>query len=540
MPKSRPFSRGTGKLRRITYLFLPLLLLSCNFLTRSGADNPAARYGVERNQSIFLTGGQPRTLDPALTYGGPDSPLGHIFGGLVALDTDLRVQPDLASGWHIDDSGTRYTFYLRPNATFHDGRPVTAADVIFSWERAADPATGSDTVLTYLGDVVGVREIVAGEADRITGVQAIDEHTLQVRIDAPKSYFLAKLAYPVAFVVDREEVGDGDWQRAPNGTGPFKLEVWEDDRIIVLTRNDDWYREPPAVAHVVYLLDAGLPLARYENGEIDFVHVGGATLERVRDPNNPLSSDLRTTVSLCTSFLGFNTEMPPLDNPSVRRALNYALDKDRLIAGVFQGNALRATGPLPPGMPAFVARPPAYPFDPERARALLEEAGFRPQASPPLTFTTAGYGEVGSYVTAAITMWEENLGVDVDPVLLDPYRYSEELYGGNVGHVYSYGWCADYPDPQNFLDVLFHSQSPQNIGGYNSARVDELLEAARTEQDAVARLDLYSQIEDLLIEDAPAAFVNHSLTAVLVKPYVKAYELTPMGVPQWHRVGLDR
>ncbi|MDX1686964.1 MAG: hypothetical protein R3248_03185, partial [Candidatus Promineifilaceae bacterium] len=128
----------------------------------------------------------------------------------------------------------------------------------------------------------------------------------------------------------------------------------------------------------------------------------------------------------------------------------------------------------------------------------------------------------------------------VEPALLDPYRYSEELHAGNVGHVYSFGWCADYPDPQNFLDVLFHSESPQNLGGYSNPEVDALLEAARTEQDAAARLDLYAQAEEMIIEDAPAAFVNHSLTAVLVKPYVKGYELTPLGIPQWHRVTIDR
>lgn len=531
-------------MRLITYLLLSLSLLGpllgCNFLTRSGSDNPAARYGVERDESIFVTGGQPRTLDPALTYGGPDSPLGHIFSGLVALDTDLRVQPDLAAGWEIGDDGTRYTFFLRPNATFHDGRPVTAEDVITSWERAADPATGSDTVLTYLGDVVGVRAMVNGEAEHIAGVSALGEHTLEVRVDAPKSYFLAKLAYPVAYVVDGENVSENGWERSPNGTGPFTLEVWEDDQIIVLARNEGWYRDPPSVAHVVYLLDAGLPLARYENGDIDLVGVGGATLERVRDPNSPLAADLRTTVSMCTSFLGFNTRLAPLDEPLVRRALNHALDKDRLLSGVFQGSALRATGPLPPGMPAFAGRPPAYPFAPEQARALLAEAGYRPQASPPLTFTAAGYGDVGALVTAAITMWEENVGVDVEPVLLDPYRYNEELHAGNVGHIYSYGWCADYPDPQNFLDVLFHSQSPQNLGGYSNPEVDALLEAARTERDAGVRIDIYAQVEEMIVADAPAAFVNHSLTAVLVKPYVEGYTLTPLGVPQWHRVTLDR
>ena len=534
-------------MRPITYLLAPVpllallaLLFGCNFLTRSQPDNPAARYGVEREEAIFLTGGQPRTMDPALTYGGPDSPLGHIFSGLVSLDTDLRVQPDLAAGWEVSDGGTRYTFYLRPDATFHDGRPVTTADVIFSWERAAARDTGSDTVLTYLGDVVGVREKAAGEAGQIAGLRAVDEHTLEVRIDAPKSYFLAKLAYPVAFVVDRENVSESDWEHTPNGTGSFTLETWEDDQIIVLARNDGWYRDPPAVSHVVYLLDAGLPLARYENGEIDFVYVGGATLERVRDPNNPLSSDLRTTVSMCTTYLGFNTRLPPLDEPLVRRALNHALDKGRLISGVFQGNALRATGPLPPGMPAFVARPPAYPYDPERARALLAEAGYRPQEAPTIAFSTAGYGEIGPYVTAAITMWEESLGLEIEPQQLDPYRYTEELHAGNVGHIYTFGWCADYPDPQNFLDVLFHSQSPQNLGGYSNARVDALLEEARTEQDAAARLDLYAQIEEMIVADAPAAFVSHAVTAVLVKPYVNGYELTPLGVPQWHHVTLDR
>jgi ABC-type transport system substrate-binding protein len=519
---------------------LALLLLNCNIINRAVGDNPAARFGVERNDAVFLQAGQPRTLDPALTHGGPDGPLGHIFSGLVSLDTDLQVRPELAAGWDVGDGGTLYTFYLHRGAAFHDGRPLTAQDVIFSWERAADPQTGSDTARTYLGDIVGVREMVSGAVDHIRGVQAVDEHTLQVRIDAPKTYFLAKLTYPVAFVVDRHNVGGEEWEHEANGSGPFRLRAWEDDAIMVLARNEAYYGEPAQVDHVVYLLDAGLPLARYENGEIDVVGIGGSNLERARDPNSPLYSELRTGVAACINYVGFNSRQAPFDDARVRRAFSYALDEQRLVDGALGGHALQASGPLPPGMPGYRERAPAYSFDVERARALLNEAGYEPQQLPALTFTTAGYGDAGTFVDAVITMWQENLGVTVQPQLLDPFTYYDELYAGNVGHVYSSGWCADYPDPQNVLDVLFHSDSRQNVGRFSDPQIDALLEQARTEPDAAQRLELYAGIEEKVIEAAPAAFVSHSLSAVLVKPALEGYELTPIGVPQWHRVGLER
>lgn len=519
---------------------LALFSFACNLLNPSARSNPAAPYGVEREESLYLVGSQPRTLDPALTHGGPAGPLGHIFSGLVNFDTQLQIEPDLAAGWDISEEGRVYTFFLRPNARFHDGRPVTAQDLIFSWERALDPALGSDTALTYLGDIVGAAELHAGEAGQLRGVQALDDQTLQVRLDAPKAYFLGKLTYPVAFVVDREEVKETGWERAPNGTGPFTLVAWEDDQIMVLARNEDYYRDPPPLPHVVYLLDAGLPLARYETGAIDLVGIGGSTLDRVQDPNNPLSDQLRTGVAMCTGYVTFNTARPPFDNPLVRRAFAYGLDKERLITGVLDGHALPATGILPPGMPGYRARPAPYPFDLQRARSLLAEAGYAPGELPPLTYTTAGYGDVNAYVTAVITMWQDTLGVDIEPVVLDPFTYNDQLYAGNAGHIFSYGWCADYPDPQNFLDVLFHSESPQNLGNLDVPEIDALLEAARSEPDVAARLDLYAEIETALIDLAPAVFVSHSLDAALVAPHVKGYELTAIGVPQWHRVAIER
>lgn len=532
----------TGKLGnwRVVWAFFLILLpaLGCGLLNQ--VENPAAAYGVEREESLFLLGGQPRTLDPALTHGGPAGPLGHLFSGLVTLDPQLQLQPDLASGWSVSDDGTVYTFYLRPQAVFHDGRPVTAQDIIFSWERAANPATGSDTAETYLGDITGFAAFQNGAAPRISGLQALDERTLQVTIDSPKPYFLAKLTYPVAFVVDRENVSRPDWEREPNGTGPYRLLAWEDDEIMVLERNEAYYGPPAGTPHVVLLMGAGIPLSLYETDQIDLVGIGSGTLERVQDPNDPLAPDLVTGAGMCTDYIGLDNTRPPFDNPLVRRAFNLAIDRDRLVTALAGGNALVANSILPPGMPGYQTRPESYPYDPEAARALLEEAGYPPGTLPELTYTTAGYGNVGAQATALISMWQENLGVAIRPVSIDPFTYNDTLYSGETGHLFDSGWCADYPDPQNFLDTLFHSTAPQNLGHFSDPGIDALLEAARVEPDVTRRLELYAEAETALLEAAPAVLLTHPLYAALVKPYIQNYTLTPIGVPYWHLLKIER
>ncbi len=533
------YTRNRGKWPMAGIVLLLLLpVLGCGLLNRP--ENPAARFGVEREKALFLFGGQPRTLDPARTHGGPAGALGHIFSGLVTLDPQLQLQPDLASGWSVSDGGTVYTFYLRPQAVFHDGRPVTAADVIASWERAADPATGSDTAATYLGDIAGFAAFQQGEAAQISGLQALDDHTLQVTIDAPKPYFLAKLTYPVAYIIDRENVSQPDWEREPNGTGPYRLLAWEDDEIMVLERNEAYYRSPAGTPHVVLLMGAGIPLSLYETGQIDLVGIGSGTLERVQDPNDPLAPDLVTGTGMCTDYVGLDHSRPPFDNPLVRRAFNLAIDRDRLVTALAGGNALPANSILPPGMPGYQNRPAPYPYDPEAARALLVEAGYLPGTMPELTYYTAGYGNVGPQVTALISMWQENLGVTIRPVSIDPFTYNDTLYSGDIGHLFDSGWCADYPDPENFLDTLFHSTAPQNLGHFHDPDIDALLEAARVEPDITHRLELYAAAETALLEAAPGVFLTHPLYAALVKPYIQNYTLTPIGVPYWHLLQIER
>ena len=499
-------------------------------------------YGIPRDQALVLAGGEsqnPRTYDPATTHGSGDK---LVFSGLVSFDPQLNLVPDLASGWEVSPDGKTYTFYLRAEAKFHNGKPVTAQDVVYSWERAADPKTASDTVLTYLGDIVGVKEMRDGQADHISGLQVIDDHTLQVTIDAPKPYFLLKLTYPTAFVLDRANVESGsDWYRTPNGTGPYYLARWDSFKSILYERNPDYYLAEPQIPYVIVQLYTGYSLRLYEAGEIDVSGVGGNDLQRFTSPDEPMSKELLNGVSLCTGMIKFDVKQPPFDDPLVRQAFSLAFDRTQYIDIVDQSDALPAIGVLPPGLPGYNTDLQGLPYDPARARQLLAQSKYGSvDQLPPIVFTTGGNGSnIGSSVAALAQMWQQNLGITITVENLDPNKYSDLIQAGVHGQIFGGGWCADYPDPENFLDVLFHTDAEQNDGHYSNPEVDKLLEAARVELDVNKRLQLYQQAEQLIVNDAPAIFTEHGLSHVLVKPYLKGYVLTPIDIPLERYLSID-
>ncbi len=215
-------------MKRITYIFLLSVLLLGSLLV-AGCQIGQAPGTTAKGGVLNLYGIDPITLDPAISGEATSHEyIMQIFSGMVYLDDDMMPAPDIAQRWQVSEDGRTYTFYLRQDVKFHNGRSVRAEDFKYSWERAADPATGSMTAPTYLGDIVGVKDVLAGKTKDIGGVKVIDDYTLQVTIDAPKSYFLAKLTYPTAFVVDSANVKSGEkWWRQPNGTGPFKLRQWD-------------------------------------------------------------------------------------------------------------------------------------------------------------------------------------------------------------------------------------------------------------------------------------------------------------------------
>ncbi|MEX0800357.1 MAG: peptide ABC transporter substrate-binding protein [Dehalococcoidia bacterium] len=503
---------------------------------------------------LRLFGPEPVTLDPACASdAGSAEYMVEIFSGLVSFDRDLNMIADIAEelptkeNGGISEDGTVYTFKIRQGVKFHDNsRQVTADDFKFSIERALNPDTLSTTATVYLDDIVGAREYSRGDAEEVEGVVVVDPYTLQLTIDAPKSYFLAKLTYPTAYVVDSREVGDAscfagaEWTLQPNGTGPFQLEEWELGQSLVLTANQNYYLDPkPSLAKVTYLLAGGSALVMYENDEIDLTGVGVNDIERIRDPNDPLNAEFTENPSLDTYYVGFNTEEPPFDDPDVRRAFAMATDRQVLAEVVLKDLVLPASGILPPGMPGFNEDLEGLEFDPDAARELLDDAG-GPGALGDIELLSSGRGaSVGPIIEALVAMWEENLGVTVEVNQEEFGLFLRDLDEGNY-QMFDLGWIADYVDPQNFLDIKFHSESANNETNYASDEVDALLEEARTEQDEAARLELYQQAEEMIVNDAPWVPLYHGKSNALVKPYVQDYLIAPFVIANLRYVSLTQ
>jgi oligopeptide transport system substrate-binding protein len=465
----------------------------------------------------------------------------QIFSGLVRLDQDLNIVPDIAESWEKSSDGKTYTFHLRHGVKFHNGREVKAADFKYSWERACDPATGSGTAATYLGDIVGAKDVLAGKAEEISGVEVIDDYTLRVAIDAPKAYFLNKLAYPTAFVVDKDNVESGEhWWLRPNGTGPFKLGKWQPGQQLVLERNQIYYGEAARLEQVVYYL-YGVPMALYETGQIDVVAVSLPYVDLVSDETGPFYQELAVTPELSLYYVGFNVAQPPFDDVNIRRAFCHAVDKEKIVRVILRDMLSKAEGILPPGMPGYSESLEGLDYDVQRAKELIAASKYGDASNlGPITLTVEGYGNsIPSYLGAIIQDWRQNLGVEVSVRQLEPEHFLYNLKQ-EKNQMFVMGWVADYPDPHNFLDILFRTGSEVNISEYSNPSLDALLDQAAVEQNDTARLAMYEQAEQLVVDDAPCLPLFHGTSYILVKPYVKGYELNPLGVPDLRSVYIAR
>ncbi|MEA3408391.1 MAG: peptide ABC transporter substrate-binding protein [Chloroflexota bacterium] len=476
--------------------------------------------------TLRIFGGQPPTLDPAMVQDSTSAEyVVHLYSGLVALNEEQEIVPDLASKWELGGNGTTYTFYLLEDARFADGSPITAEDIVYSIERACSPELASPVAEPYLGDIVGAKAFMTGEVERISGLEIVDAHTLQIEIDAPKAYFLAKLSYPAAFVVDEKQIREEGttWLQAPNGSGPFILEHYDKERI-VLARNENYYGQKPALQKVEYTMSDGTPITMYENDVLDIVIVPPSEIERVADPYNPLHDELVQSSELSLQYLGMNVTKPPFDDVEVRQAFAQAIDKQKLTELVLSGMGTPALGILPPDMPGYNESLRGLRYDPQAARENLAHSRYgTEEAMPDIVLTISGTsGHMPDTTRAIHHMISESLGLDVMVQQVDWPHFLDDLSTRRY-QMFSTGWIADYPDPQDFLDILFHSKSAQNHTGYHNQRVDDLLEEARTEDNAKAREELYREAERIIVREAPIIPLYHNVNYHLVKPYVKGF-----------------
>ena len=495
-------------------------------------------------QILTLTGPDqlPDTLDPALIRDAGTAFIARqVFRGLVRLDDALNVVPDAAADYQKSADGRSYTFALRSTAKFQSGKPITGDDVAFSLRRACDPSTAADgqprnlPAAAGLNDILGCLDRINGRTSDVAGIRVLDPLTVLLVLDAPKAYFLQKLTLPDAAIIDRNDLTRGPlWSTQPNGTGPFRITGWKTDGI-TLARFDQFYGQVATLNTVTILIGASAanPLNLYDGNKIDVATVPIQAVDRVSVASSPVKNELRVIPTLSTTYIGVNVTAAPVDAFNVRAALIRTIDRQKVDTVMLDGKVAQAQGIVPPAIPGGKWDATIPVMDAKTAKDLLPSATAK--TLPDITFGTGG-SDIGPMVKAVA---ERDLGVHVD-VEQSPFAdYLSELDAHTYG-LFAVTWVADYPDPENFLDVLFHTGSPRNYSHYSNPKVDALLDQANIEQNAATRTDLYRQAQQQILDDVAIIPLYHGTDYALVKPYVKGLSITAMGILRLETVWIER
>ena len=498
--------------------------------------SPTAQTPKPTGQQVLtLSGGplDPSTLDPALIRDAESAFIARqIFRGLVKLSPDLKPVPDLAATIDVSADQMTYTFHLRDGLKFSGGTPIHASDVQYSLNRSIDPALasqagGSLPALTFLSDIAGSAERAAGKTDQISGIQVVDDLTLRIQLTHAVADFLVKLAGTPASVVNRNNVQSGsNWWRSPDASGPFRVSKWSPGEQMVLTANPRYLPEPPTLKSVIVLFgaNAAQPFTLYERHQVDIAGVPADAVDRVQASNSPYRNQLSVQPLLSTSYILLNPNIAPFDDINFRKALIMAFDRTKIATVTYDGHVDVANSIVPAGLQGidWSANLPSY--DPAGAKALLQQTSVANGGTGVVLYTSGEYAPI-----AMKLQLEKNLSIKADVVQLDWPDYINDI-GAHTLPAVTLSWIADYPDPEDFLRVLFYSTSSENIIGYHNKEVDKLLDEALSEPDLAKRSALYKQAQQRIIDDAVVIPLYSDVEYELIEPYVHGLQLSPVGI----------
>lgn len=512
----------------------PPVLVVALLVALAVAWSPVSAQDRPGGTSVYRRplGNEPATLDPARIgdiYGR--SVAQQIFDGLVEFDQTLTITPALAQYWKASRDGLTWTFTLRNGARFHNGREVTADDVVFSLTRLLDPAVKSPAADLFT-NIRGARSFREGRARSVSGITAVDPSTVRIVLDEAQVPFVSMLAIGHAKIVPRDLVtqqGEA-FGTAPIGTGPFRFERWDRRREIVLAANTTYFGGSPRLARIVYRIfpdeQSGAMFEEFRRGRLEDSPVPMQNYPKVLSltPNIHVKRPM-----FSVRFLGFNTRVKPFGDARVRQALIYAIDREAIVQEATRGRFVLARGILPPGTLGYNPRLSGYPHDPDRARELLGEAGYpEGRGLPALTiWATVKLDPEHPLIVRHLAA----VGVHAEfRYVTDWPQFSRRLAEGQFP-LFQYAWFADVPDPDNFLFKLFHSKSPRNYTGYANAQLDAILQQARDEGDGQRRMDLYRRAEQLVVDEAVVIPFFHYTYERVFQPYVKSIEVSGLGDP---------
>jgi peptide/nickel transport system substrate-binding protein len=483
---------------------LPVILSAFLLLGVGFAQSQSGTLEIAVSQS-------PVGLDPDLaTAFSTFAVVGQIYEGLVELNADLQLEPALATSWTVSDDNLTYTFRLRKGVTFHNGRPMTSKDVVYSFDRLMDPKTGSP---------------LASNFSQVASVKAPDDDTVVFKLKAPFAPFLSTLIN--LSIIPKEVVEkNGNLQKVAVGTGPFMLKKWVPGSYILLKANPNYYRKgEPGVAALKYNIvpEASTRAAGLRNGTYQFVPaVDPATAQTLR--NTP-DVTLLHTQDLAYSLLGLNVSRPPLNNPKVREAINLAVNRKQVIQAVYFGNAVPG-GPLSPALKDWAVSTDhfeCYKSDPAKAKELLAEAGYPNGFDMKIIdySTLKVVSDLAQVLQAELKSVGINATVDTQEFgnFVQNWKNSNfdafvSLNGGSV-------------DPDGYLYRTFHTGGATNVFKYSNPEVDKLLDEGRRTTDKQKRYDIYAQLQDTLACQGPIVHVAYGTLFAAERDNVQGFKQIP-------------
>ena len=516
----------------------------------SGAAAGAAAVGNVTGRGVMPAAAAPRRQDSpnAIVFGGgtdvdaldpraTNTQEGYIVAAnvydcLVLYDFGATtIRPGLAESWDISDDALVYTFHLRQGVKFHDGDEFNADAVITWYNSFLEGAPGSQydaTAMPYVKDFITVW---------IDKVEALDEYTVQMTLPKPYAPLLANLAIPIAGVISPKAIASGLDSVAvnPSGTGAFRLartKDWTRDSQMVLEANPDYWGGAPKVDQFIFKVipEGSTRLQALEAGEIDVAWpLTPEDVERARgNPDLIVVED----AGLNVNCIVLNVTKDPMTSKEVRQALNYAVNKEELSDGLYNGSMVPAGGVLPPVDWAFNPDLKSYPYDPDKAKELLKTAGY--DESNPLTFTLMaytvprGYNPVGDRLATAIQEYLTEAGVNADIQTEEWTQYKLDARAGKF-QCQQGGWQGDNGDPDNFLYALLAGASigAGNTAFYENPDVDKLLADAVAVSDQEERKKIYHQAEQLIVDDAPWIFLGYQKHQVVTRANITDFQLQP-------------
>lgn len=508
---------------------------------RTRISNPSGQ------QKLRLTGTtiDPAPLDPAFARDVNAAFMTRqVFRGLTRFDENLEPVPELAKRIEISPDQLTYRFTLDENAKFADGRPITAPDVVFSLTRALDPRTAVEAGIalagpSYLVDIAGAEQLIRGEAETLAGIRAIDDQTVEIRLKSPRATFLMKLASAPGGIVDPADVAKGgEWWRNPNASGPFVVASWEPDEELRLAGNSNYVGGKPDLESIIFRLgpSASNPFNLYQADEIDVAQVPIQGIDRVADPASPLLPELDVSPILSTQFIAFRTDVAPMDDPEIRRAVQLAFPRWKVADILLGGRQKAANGIIPPGTldRDWPAAAPAEDLDAAR-QAIANSTYGSAENVPPIRI----YGATPFGAETLRDVLQDELGLTVEVLDVEWPQYNERLTSKTFP-AYELTWVGDFPDPETFLWNLFDSRSPDNYSAYNNPQYDQLLDQAAATIDADERAALYAQAEELLLADNVVIPLSHDVRYTLVKPWVRGLDMTPLGLLYLESIWIER